>query len=137
MMFKKDTFIKWSAKDESGSYEYIGQFKMMHGDTVIFDTAEGMMGVHKEDGTFTEAKKPKGWSKGKSTMHAVPKPVVAAKAPAKGSKMDKAITITKDLYGKGHGKDATVQRIMDVCEMSKAGATTYFYSAKKLVDQGA
>jgi len=35
------------------------------------------------------------------------------------------------VYGKGHGKEATIQRIVDVLGMSPAGAQTYFYNAKR------
>lgn len=53
------------------------------------------------------------------------------KQPKSGTKRAKALTIVQDIYGKGHGREITIQRIIDVLGMSRAGATTYFYNAKK------
>jgi hypothetical protein len=65
----------------------------------------------------------------------------ATKAPAKpsvapapkvvkaGSKLEQAVAIYRELGG---DKEAVIAKIKDVCDMSLAGATTYFYSAKKL-----
>lgn len=127
-----DDFIKWNGTDESGSFEYVGQVKLFHGDTVVFEDAAGIMyGVPKTDGTFLVIKKPKNWNRPKSVM-----------TPAKGkrvtsaavTKKEQALVLVRDTYGKGHGKAIAIQRIMDVLGMSKAGATTYFYNAKKVVD---
>lgn len=129
-----DDFIKWTSNDDNGSFTHVGQIKMFHGDTVIFETeSDGMMGIHKNDGTFVSIKKPKGWNKPKSFM-------VPLKGKRKTSdaitKKEQALALVRDTYGKGHGRDVAVQRIIDVLGMSKAGATTYFYNAKKVVDQG-
>ena len=62
-----------------------------------------------------------------------PKPAPAAKAPKAGSKMERALVIYKDLAGKGHGRKMTIQRFMDVLDMSKAGASTYYYNCQKKV----
>lgn len=57
----------------------------------------------------------------------------AAKAkPAKstgGSKQDRAVEIYKEMSG---DRKQTIQAIMERLGMSTAGATTYFYNAKKL-----
>ena len=58
----------------------------------------------------------------------------AAKAkPAKsvgGSKQDRAVALFKEFNG---DRKQTIQAIMEQLGMSTAGATTYFYNAKKLV----
>ena len=46
------------------------------------------------------------------------------------SKKEQAIVIFNDVYGRGHGRKATLQRFMDVLGMSKAGASTYFQNIK-------
>ena len=51
----------------------------------------------------------------------------------KVTKATQARIIVRDLYGNGHGKDMTIQRIQDVLDMTKAGASTYFYNAKKFL----
>ena len=53
------------------------------------------------------------------------------KAPAAGTKKAQALTIYQDIVGRGHGKDTCIQRFMDVLNMSKSGATTYYYNCKK------
>ena len=47
------------------------------------------------------------------------------------SKKEKALVIVRDLFGKGHSRKMTILRMMDVLGMTKAGASTYFYTAKK------
>lgn len=47
------------------------------------------------------------------------------------SKKAGAIQLYKDIVLKGHGKDVFIQRCIDVLGMTKAGATTYFYTCKK------
>lgn len=133
-MFERDSFVKWTGKDESGSYSYTGQVKMMHGDTVIFEDNEGLVyGVHKDDGMFQEVKKPKGWNRPKSVMGTpfTPKKEKKRKKADGPTKKEQALILVRDTWGKGHGKDVAIQRIIDVLGMSKAGATTYFYAAKK------
>lgn len=63
--------------------------------------------------------------KRKPTSHKRP---AAAKA---GSKAERALTIYHDIVGKGHGKEVCIQRFQDALDMTKAGATTYFYNCKK------
>ncbi len=47
------------------------------------------------------------------------------------TKKQQAMIIFQDLYGKGHGKEVTIQRFIDVLNMTPAGASTYFYNCKK------
>lgn len=129
-----DDFIKWTGKDESGTYTHVGQIKLFHGDTIVFETeSDGMMGIHKTDGTFTKINKPKDWNKPKSVMTPLKGKRVTSGAV---TKKEQALVLVRDTYGKGHGKAIAIQRLQDVLGMSKAGATTYFYNAKKQVDQG-
>jgi hypothetical protein len=142
MMFQVDSFIKWNDKDESGSYEYVGQVKMMHGDTVIFEDAEGVMyGVHKNDGTFTSINKPKNWNRPKSVML---KPIESEK-PKKSikktdggpTKLDQVVALLQANKNLITNRKAAIDSIVTHVGMTPAGASTYFAKAKKMVDQGA
>ncbi len=55
---------------------------------------------------------------------------IAEQEQKKLSKKEQAIVIFNDVYGRGHGRKATLQRFMDVLGMSKAGASTYFQNIK-------
>lgn len=46
---------------------------------------------------------------------------------------EKIWIIVRDVYGRGHGKDATVQRIMDVIGLNKEAATIAFTSTVNLI----
>ena len=39
---------------------------------------------------------------------------------------DKSDILVRDVYGRGHGKEATVQRIMDVIGLEREAATIAF-----------
>jgi hypothetical protein len=135
VMFEKNKFIKWTGKDDQGKFSYTGQIKSVTDDVVVFEDSRGSeYGIPKDEGQWAPISKPKGWKK-------VPAPVAkpapkAPKATRKSSsggptKKEQALILVRDIYGKGHGKDMAIQRIQDVLGMSKAGATTYFYNAKK------
>lgn len=53
----------------------------------------------------------------------------AAKVATPGTKLAQAVDIYRSLAG---DKEAVVAKIQDVCDMSLAGATTYYYNAKKI-----
>lgn len=54
-----------------------------------------------------------------------------SKAEKGPSKLDQARIIYDDLAGKGHGRKDTIQRFIDVLNMTPAGASTYFANIKK------
>jgi hypothetical protein len=136
MMFERDTFIKWTGKDESGKFSYTGQVKMMHGDTVIFEDADGAMyGVHKNDGVFESIVKPKNWNRPKSVM-AKPievKPKKIKKTSGSPTKLDQVIALLKANKNLIDNRKAAIEKIVAEVGMTPAGASTYFSNAKKAV----
>ena len=42
---------------------------------------------------------------------------------------DKIDILVRDVYGRGHGKEATIQRIMDVIGLNRSAATIAFAAA--------
>ena len=119
-------FIKWTAHD----CEYVGQYVSTKDARITMILSDGVLiSFPEDDGVIVEVKKPKDWSEDINTP--VDEPVKTTRQPKKGSKKEKALIIVQDVYGKGHGKEATIQRIVDVLGMSPAGAQTYFYNAKR------
>ncbi len=57
-------------------------------------------------------------------------PTPKPKAPKVGTKLDHAIQIVRSMSGQDRG--FVITRIMNECGMSHAGASTYFYKAKKI-----
>ena len=55
----------------------------------------------------------------------------AYKAPKKGTKLETAVKVLREFFPLP--KDKAIELIQDACGMTKAGATTYYYQARKLV----
>lgn len=133
--FKKGTFVRWTSKDDDGKFSHVGQVVKHAQGMIEFEVGQhgSVMGVPEDDGSFTKCKKPRNWKKAPTTTTIKTTKPKARRKNTSGtpSKKDQAIIIYRDLFGKGHGKDATIQRFQDVLDMTKAGATTYFYIAKR------
>lgn len=71
----------------------------------------------------------------KGTNLTAPKPIApkapVKKAPKKGSKIETAVKVLREFFPLP--KDKAIELIQDACGMTKAGATTYYYQARKLV----
>lgn len=66
-----------------------------------------------------------------ATPKAAPKPVKRTTAPKKGTKLETAVNILREFYPLP--KEQAIPLIQDACGMSKAGATTYYYNANKVI----
>lgn len=135
-MFKVGSFIKWKGKDDGERIEYVGQFREMNEETVIFDTDQGTMGVHKDDGSFTVTKKPVGWST-RPVAPPHPKSVVVVpkqrkKRASNGpTKLDRVVDLLKENKDLISNRKEAINKIVEVIGMTPAGASTYFSNAKK------
>jgi hypothetical protein len=110
----------------------------MHGDTVIFETADGIVGVHKDDGKFETINKPKNWNKQNSVPVAKPVEVEKPKKqinPASGgvTKLDQCIALLRANPDLINNRKAAIEKIVSEVGMTPAGASTYFSNAKKAV----
>jgi len=129
-MHMTNKFIKWTSSDDEGEFSHVG-LELTSGDTITMMLSDGTeLSFPSDDGTVVPAQRPVNFGK---VAPSAPRVTVvrAAKAAKPGSKREKALIIVRDLFGKGHGKEMTVQRLIDVLGMSPAGAQTYFYNAKK------
>lgn len=145
MKFTKNQFIRWTSKDDEGTFSHVGQVISHKNGMIIFaDAMGGEMGVPEDEGKFEVVRKPRTWADkalgtGVDGKPRDPKRVAknirkARKARKSGepTKKELALQLYRDLAGKGHGKAVTVQRFQDVLGMSLAGATTYYYNCKRL-----
>lgn len=138
----KGQAIKWTATDEQGQFSYTGVVTDVDKERVVFVTSMGTMSVPVGDGSLTPTKMSKKVKeltlpdvkvKKAEKSSAEPKKTRAKRSRNGGpTKFEQALVIYNDLAGKGHGKDVTIQRFMDVLGMTVAGATTYFYNCKKV-----
>lgn len=132
--FKKGTFIKWTSKDDEGTFSHVGQVISHKAGMIVFqDKMGGEMGVPEDEGTFTKARKPKTWTAKRPApaAKAAPAPKRKRRSSGKATKKEQAMTLYRDLVEKGHGKDVFIQRLQDVLGMTPAGATTYYYNCKR------
>lgn len=138
MMFQKNSFIRWTGKDDDGKFSYTGQIKMMHGDTVIFEDADGVAyGIHKDDGVFESISKPKNWNRPKSVMLKpieVEKPKKSIKKTDGGpTKLDQVVALLRANPALINDRKKAIEKIVEEIGMTPAGASTYYSNAKKQV----
>ncbi len=121
-------FIKWTADD----CEHVGQHVSTKNNMITMMLSCGVtVSFPTDDGVVADTTKPNDWGSVSIAPDVSPTTKKVTRTTKKGSKKEKALIIVQDLFGKGHGKDATIQRLIDVLEMSPAGAQTYFYNAKR------
>ena len=133
MKFKKDSFVKWTAEDDDGSFNYVGRVVRSNAQTVTMHTSHGLMTVAITDGTFTAARRPKSMKHVKPTNLEHPK---ASKLP-KAKRVLKAGTVKAQVFELLKGKTVTrkeaIAMIVEAGLSSPAGASTHFNSVKDLI----
>ena len=135
---KKGTFIKWTAKDQQGSFSHVGQiFSIKDGHVVMSTSNGGAMGFDLTDGTVEVTRKPKTWGVAKAcdVEVEVPKTVTSTtRAPHESngvSKKDRAFQSYRDLKCllAQDGMEPTRKVVIDMfvrdLGMTPAGASTY------------
>lgn len=130
--------VRWTAKDDQGTYSYKGVVKEVTDTHVKLETDEGIFSVEKNDGTFKVLKR---------TAY-VPPVDVLAKIVTKTSSKKPAGTKTKrvgkttrvqalEIYkrmsvnAEPARKDVIAAFVKDL-GMTPAGASTYHYNCKKV-----
>lgn len=139
--FTKGQFIRWTSKDNEGTFSHVGQVISHKNGVIVFaDANGGKMGVPDTDGKFEVAKKPRTWGakiggakrkvKATSTAH---KPVKQKRVRAKGgeTKLDQVIALLRN-DPPASRKDA-IAKIVEAGITTAAGASTYYNSAKKVL----
>lgn len=134
---KKGTFIKWTAKDQQGSFSHVGQiFSIKDGHVVMATSNGGAMGFELTDGTVEVTRKPKTWGIVKScdTEVEVPKPVMAIARTSNsnsGGKLEQVIALLRATPVTSR-KDA-IEKIVAAGISTPAGASTYYNTAKNMM----
>lgn len=134
--FRKNTFIKWSDKDDQGTFSYVGQVvKHADGMIVFVDTKGSEMGVPEDEGTFTVARKPKHWKKPTTTpntdaVQAMFKAVKKAVKRTDGKTKFDLVVEAMTEHRPASRKEA-IALVVEEADMTPAGASTYVAKANK------
>jgi hypothetical protein len=135
--FRKNTFVKWTDKDEQGTFSYVGQVvKHTDGMVVFVDTKGSEMGVPEDEGTFKPARKPKNWKKpavniGRTAMTKAVNKAKKARAPrADGLSKFTVLHMTLEEHRPTSRKEA-IALAVEHADMTPAGASTYVAKINK------
>ena len=131
--FRKNTFIKWSDKDEQGTFSHVGQVVKHEDGMVIFtDKHGGECGVPEDEGKFKQVRKPKSWKAPAKNIGrtAVNKAVKKAKRVAGApTKYEQVVAVFKSAQPRSR-KEA-IALVVEEVQMTPAGASTYVAKANK------
>ncbi len=119
-------FIKWTSKDDEGTFSHVGQIISQNETWIEFKTKEGVMCVKRTDGKFEPhaAIELKCEQKAKPTIDAVKRDVKA------GSKLEQCIEIYKTM--RGATRKELIAAFVEKVHMTEAGASTYAAQVKKV-----
>ncbi len=116
-MSLKGKFIKWTSKDEDGAFSHVGECIGDSRTMFILMTEAGEMLLSKDDGEFSEVRKPRNFKPGSAPAPAAA-PAKKAEAPKKAAKKKAAkATAAKATAAKAKtrkGKPTKIAVTMDV-----------------------
>lgn len=131
-------FIQYTGKDEQGRYTQIGRVLEIEGANVTFGTEFGIITQPVDEGKYRKISKPRGFKiseprqKPESTG-----PVAKKKQPrrlAGPSKYDLCLEAIKkyvDEFGEFPVRKIGIEWLVRQCDMTPAGASTYYAKIKK------
>lgn len=133
MNFKTNTWIKWTSTDEDGTFSHTGQITGSTKTSVTLQTAEGSITIDKSDGTFADARKPKG-SKA-VTAAATPAPAAAPAGLRPVEELSDKMRSCIDLIRSASvtTRKELIQVLVTGLDMSAASASTFYNTAKRYV----
>ena len=136
----KGCFVKWTGKDEQGSFSYEGKVVSV-GKLIQFeDERGGVYAIPKDDGKWKRIKSIKDWEEKKQQWIDKQQDVIARmeQKAAKVEQKDKRVVVprtgkvTKKQRGKeiyqqmaGRANQAIIEKLMEELGMTLAGARTY------------
>lgn len=133
--FSIHEYIKWSAKDEEGEYNHVGQIIALDETKVTFRTKHGVMSIEYTNGEFEKTKAIK-----LDDPTPGPRiPVTSARAPIviqtrrrdpnAATKLERAMELYQSLTDKT--RKNVIKVLIDQLGMTPAGASTYQAICKK------
>ncbi len=132
---KSNGFVKWSCVDEDGEFQYVGEITkvdLTENFIEFVDSKDSLHHVPLDDGKFELTEKPKNWkvNTGYFVTTNKEKPKVKRTKKSTGpSKKEAARAIFEET--KHEGRSSVISCFMNSLEMSKAGASTYYYNFNK------
>lgn len=137
VIVSKGKFVRYSDKDEQGSFSYVGKVVSLKKEMVSMSIPDvGVLTVPYEAEKFSVAKKPRKWDEPKAVVkpkvEVKTKTVKTATKVQKGSaKLDAVVEIVKQSDGLTNKQ--LVAQVMEEVGMTIAGARTYIYNARKKI----
>lgn len=128
---KSNGFVKWISSDEEGTFQYVGEITkvdLTENFIEFVDNRDSLHHVPLDDGKFELTEKPKNW-KVNTGYFVVPKEEKKVKKVKKStgpSKKEAARAIFEET--KHEGRSSVISCFMNTLNMSKAGASTYYYN---------
>lgn len=135
-------YMKWTTSDSKGEVTYVGRVLSSKKDVVVLETSVGTMTVSKDDGSFAPARKPKNAPVVTKVEKKVKKEkatvthTVKSKKRSGPSKKDAAIVLYESLISKDGrlpSRKVVIDAFIDKLDMTVAGASTYEYTVRKIV----
>lgn len=120
-------FIKWTGKDEDGTFSHIGQILSVNDVWVEFQTREGKMCVKRTEKLELHAPIDLGKSAEQKAKPTLDQPKRDVKA---GSKLDRCIEVYKTM--RGATRKELIAAFVEQVGMTEAGASTYAAQVKKV-----
>ena len=119
-------FIKWTGKDDEGTFSHVGQIISQNDTWIEFKTKHGVMCVRRTDGKF----EPSAPVELKSEQKAKPTLDQPKREVKVGSKLEQCIEIYKTM--KGASRKELIAEFVAKVGMTEAGASTYAAQVKKV-----
>lgn len=125
---KRGDKVRWRSSDSEGNFTHIGVVTDITEKTVSIKTLSGLFTVPHNDGSFEVIK-----NAGDARAELVDQEEVVAAKPVpsrkQGSKIERAVAIARSMP---HAtQKELIAMFMEQLDMTKAGATTYYYNVKK------
>jgi hypothetical protein len=133
---KRGDHIRWNSTDDQGNFTHTGIVTEITDKTVSMKTKMGLFTVPLNDGSF-EILKDAGDACAELMVSDEESSKPASAAPSRGkrsskqqgSKLERAIAIAKTMPNASQKE--LIAAFMEQLDMTKAGATTYYYNVKK------
>ncbi len=124
-------FVRWTSIDDEGEFSHVGQVAAVSKTHVTLDTAHGVWSIELDDGTFTNARKPRTWNmRNEAPLKTVSRAVPAPKREL-SARMLEVVKVVR--ANPGLSRKEYVVLLAAECSMSEAGASTYYNTARKHV----
>lgn len=133
-------FVQFIGQDEQGKFTQIGRVIELKEDRVIFGTEFGVIDTPIDDGKFKKISKPRGFKiqgapkkSEEKVTNVIVKPQRVKSGPSKYDLCLESIKKYVDEFGQFPTRKVGIEWLVRQCDMTPAGASTYFAKIKKVL----